>query len=108
MAFDHSRRRWFGICSCKPIPRGQPSSAKQLRTSLAYSAVLVLVAHCSRYTVQVNSCPGGTNANLRFRGYTPTEIFVIVLCCLSCGHDPVMTKPATNAKLQDAFLVYEF
>jgi hypothetical protein len=22
MAFDHSRRRWFGTCSCKPVPVG--------------------------------------------------------------------------------------
>src|ERR1022692_1105804 len=22
MAFDHSRRRWFGTCSCQPVPRG--------------------------------------------------------------------------------------
>jgi hypothetical protein len=41
-------------------------------------------------------------------GYTSTEIFVIVLCYLSYVHAPVMTKPATNAKLQDAFLVHEF
>src|SRR5713101_9379295 len=33
MAFDHSRRRWFGTCSCKPVPRGHPSSVKQLRTT---------------------------------------------------------------------------
>src|SRR5258706_15115042 len=32
MAFDHSRRRWFGTCSCKPVPRGRPSSVKQLHT----------------------------------------------------------------------------
>src|ERR1019366_8300618 len=25
-AFDHSRRRWFGTCSCQPVPRGLPSS----------------------------------------------------------------------------------
>ena len=29
VAFDHSRRRWFGTCSCKPIPRGLPSSVEQ-------------------------------------------------------------------------------
>ena len=33
MAFDHSRRRWFGTCSCKPVPRGLPSSVEQLHTS---------------------------------------------------------------------------
>src|SRR5437763_7232538 len=32
MAFDHSRRRWFGTCSCQPVPRGRPSSIKQLHT----------------------------------------------------------------------------
>jgi len=35
MAFGHSRRRWFGTRSCKPIPRGLPSSVKQLRTPTA-------------------------------------------------------------------------
>src|SRR5437868_13592409 len=24
IAFDHSRRRWFGTCSCQPVPRGLP------------------------------------------------------------------------------------
>ena len=33
MAFDHCRRRWFGTCSCKPVPRGLPSSVEQLHTS---------------------------------------------------------------------------
>src|SRR5450631_407918 len=32
MAFDHSRRRWFETCSCKPVPRGRPSSVEQLHT----------------------------------------------------------------------------
>jgi len=31
-AFDQGRRRWFGTCSCQPVPRGQPSSIKQLHT----------------------------------------------------------------------------
>src|ERR1035437_3643112 len=31
-AFDHSRRRWFGTCSCQPVPRGLPPSIKQLHT----------------------------------------------------------------------------
>src|SRR5580698_5388828 len=33
MAFDHSRRRWFGTCSCKPVPEGHPPSVRQLHTS---------------------------------------------------------------------------
>src|SRR5947208_11932137 len=33
MAFAHSRRRWFGTYSCKPVPRDLPSSIKQLHTS---------------------------------------------------------------------------
>jgi hypothetical protein len=53
MAFDHSRRRWFGTCSCKPIPRGRPSSVKQLRTQTACLVVFVLVAHNCRYPAQV-------------------------------------------------------
>jgi hypothetical protein len=42
IAFDYSSRRWFETCSCKPVPRGLPSSVKQLRnlkstwTSTAY------------------------------------------------------------------------
>src|SRR5262245_47428409 len=60
MAFDHSRRRWFGTCSCKPVPRGLPSSVKQLRTSSALRLFVVLVAHYCQYLVQVNSFTGGT------------------------------------------------
>ena len=33
IAFGYSRRRWFETCSCKPVPRGLPSSVKQLRTT---------------------------------------------------------------------------
>src|SRR5262249_47695851 len=33
MAFVHSRRRWFGTCPCRPVPRDLPSSVKQLRTT---------------------------------------------------------------------------
>jgi hypothetical protein len=44
-------RRWFGTCSCKPVPRGRPSSAKQLRTSSAFRPFAVLVAHCNRVPV---------------------------------------------------------
>src|SRR5664280_1211644 len=32
MAFDHSHRRRFETCSCQPVPRGRPSSIKQLHT----------------------------------------------------------------------------
>ena len=46
MAFDHSRRRWFGTCSCKPVPRGLPSSFKQLHT-LGPPRPFALVAHCN-------------------------------------------------------------
>src|ERR1039457_4266769 len=28
--------RWFGTCSCKPVPRGLPSSDKQLRAIRPY------------------------------------------------------------------------
>ncbi len=44
-AFDHSRRRWFGTCSCQPVPRGRPSSIKQLHT-LGPPRPFALVAHC--------------------------------------------------------------
>jgi hypothetical protein len=53
VAFGQSRRRWFGACSCKPTPRGLPSSVKQLRTSSAFRLFAVLVAHCSRFIVEV-------------------------------------------------------
>jgi hypothetical protein len=32
----HCRRWWFGTGSCKPVPRGLPSSVKQLRTTLRF------------------------------------------------------------------------
>src|SRR5215831_5034637 len=47
MAFDHSRRRWFGACSCKPAPRDLPSSIKQLHT-LGPPRPFALVAHHRR------------------------------------------------------------
>ena len=47
MAFDHSRRRWFGTCSCQPVPRGLPSSIKQLHT-LGPPRPFALVAHDRR------------------------------------------------------------
>src|SRR5471030_2171643 len=43
-AFDHSRRRWFGTCSCQTVPRGPPSSIKQLHT-LGPPRPFALVAH---------------------------------------------------------------
>src|ERR1035437_4632341 len=46
-AFDHSRRRWFGTCSCQPVPRGRPSSIKQLHT-LGPPRPFALVAHDRR------------------------------------------------------------
>src|SRR5208283_4002339 len=49
MAFDHSRRRWFGTCSCKPGPRGLPSSVKQLHT-LDPPRSFALVAHSHLHT----------------------------------------------------------
>ena len=35
MAFDHSSLRCFGACSCKPTPRGPPSSPVQPRGALS-------------------------------------------------------------------------
>jgi hypothetical protein len=49
MAFDHSRRRWFGTCSCQPVPRGLPSSIKQLHT-LGPPRPFALVAHNRRHS----------------------------------------------------------
>src|SRR5215469_15834844 len=49
MAFDHSRRRWFGTCSCQPVPRGLPSSIKQLHT-LGPPRPFALVAHNHRHS----------------------------------------------------------
>src|SRR5215471_9503592 len=44
----------FGACSCKPTPRGRPSSVKQLRTSSAFRLFAVLVAHYCRLTGNLN------------------------------------------------------
>src|SRR3984957_11447372 len=51
MAFDHSRRRRFGTCSCQPVPRGLPSSIKQLHT-LGPPRPFALVAHHHLRNVQ--------------------------------------------------------
>src|SRR5262249_7815747 len=53
VAFGQSRRSWFGACSCKPTPRGLPSSVKQWRTSSALRPFAVLVAHYCRYLGEV-------------------------------------------------------
>src|SRR3954471_1452063 len=42
--FARSCQRWFGTCSCKPVPRGLPSSIKQLHTS-GPPRPFALVAH---------------------------------------------------------------
>src|SRR5215510_5571714 len=68
MAFDHSRRRWFGTCFCKPVPRGLPSSVKQLRTSSAFRPFAVLVAHYNRVTVDLNFCVLGQVQRSPHRG----------------------------------------
>jgi len=51
MAFDHSHRRRFGTRSCKPVPRGLPSSIKQLHT-LGPPRPFALVAHHRRRSVR--------------------------------------------------------
>src|ERR1051325_3743083 len=48
-AFDQGRRRWFRTCSCQPVPRGQPSSIKQLHT-LGPPRPFALVAHGHRHS----------------------------------------------------------
>src|SRR5580692_1240058 len=55
MAFDHSRQRWFGTCSCKPAPRGLPSSEKQLRATWPYGP-FALVAHNNGQTALTACC----------------------------------------------------
>src|SRR6516162_9240128 len=60
MAFDHSRRRWFGTCSCPPVPRGRPSSIQQLHT-LGPPRPFALVAH---YHLQID--PDEDLNNLKF------------------------------------------
>ena len=63
-AFDRSRRRWFGTCSCQPVPRGLPSSIKQLHT-LGPPRPFALVAHYRPHTAQ--------SANLAFPAPGPTR-----------------------------------
>src|SRR5471030_63970 len=55
-AFDHSRRRWFGTCSCQPVPRGPPSSIKQLHT-LGPPRPFALVAHDRRHSAPTSPWP---------------------------------------------------
>src|SRR5262245_61922843 len=52
VAFDQSRRRWFGTCSCQPVPRGLPSSIKQLHT-LGPPRPFALVAHNHRHNALI-------------------------------------------------------
>src|SRR5579863_2685051 len=56
MAFVHSRWRWFGTCSCKPVPRGRPSSIKQLHT-LGPPRPFALVAHNHRRSAPASHRP---------------------------------------------------
>src|ERR1039458_4847551 len=58
MAFDHSRRRWFGTYSCKPVPRGLPSSVKQLHT-LGPPRPFALVAHYRPHIGLGGPCSSG-------------------------------------------------
>src|SRR4029077_5587224 len=70
MAFDHSRRRWFGTCSCKPVPRGLPSSIKQLHT-LGPPRPFALVAHGKPH-IERSDGPGASTPGRvrRARGYS--------------------------------------
>src|ERR1700686_2854651 len=54
VAFDRSRRRWFGTCSCQPVPRGLPSSIRQLHT-LGPPRPSALVAHNHPHTGSMNA-----------------------------------------------------
>src|ERR1035438_783775 len=62
---NHSRRRWFGTHSCKPVPRGPPSSVKQLRTTwplgLSHSWHTMFMAsgsgECSTLTINIGRKP---------------------------------------------------
>src|ERR1019366_6431306 len=80
-AFDHSRRRWFGTCSCQPVPRGQPSSIKQLHT-LGPPRPFALVAHNRRQI-------GGGNIS----GFDESDRFIMGL--LRASTDAVMVGSGT-------------
>src|SRR5215467_6298550 len=64
MAFDHSRRRWFGTCSCQPVPRGLPSSIKQLHT-LGPPRPFALVAHNHRRSARTEAHGAPTPSPIR-------------------------------------------
>src|SRR5664279_4138700 len=57
MAFDHSHRRRFETRSCQPVPRGRPSSIKQLHT-LGPPRPFALVAHCRPHNGPAECCRG--------------------------------------------------
>src|SRR6516225_7931359 len=75
-------RRWFGTCSCQPVPRGLPSSIKQLHT-LDPPRPFALVAHnrprSSRYGRQTalpvwcsaNPSTDGSCTSWRALGWPP-------------------------------------
>ena len=97
MAFVHSRRRWFGTCSCQPVPRGPPSSIRQLHT-LGPPRPFALVAHnhprSSRYGRQIalpvwcsaNPSTNGSCTSWRAAGWPP-------LPAVSRGGDPSLRQP---------------
>src|SRR5215470_3328368 len=78
LPFEQSRRRWFGTSSCKPVPRGRPSSVEQLRTSSAFRLFAVLVAHCNR----VPFIWQPTKAHLRVIDFTASVLVTQPLAAL--------------------------
>jgi hypothetical protein len=68
IAFDYSRRRWFGTCSCKPVPRGLPSSVKQLRTTQRF------LLSCSWHTFVALPEPENHTPGLRVRRNLATGV----------------------------------
>src|SRR6516225_5267144 len=59
-------RRWFGTCSCQPVPRGLPSSIKQLHT-LGPPRPFALVAHDHRRVGPDHEAVAGTLPRARLR-----------------------------------------
>ncbi len=60
MTLYHSSLRWFEACSCKPTPRGLPSSFVQLRAKLSYSRGTLLPDYQPRELLHFRPRPDST------------------------------------------------
>src|ERR1039457_1952536 len=94
MAFDHSRRRWFETCSCKPVPRGRPSSVEQLHTLSPFgplrswrTIVSMIKNQPGKYTLTADDV-----VKMKGQGVTEKELGAMI----TKGSAPAASAPASG------------